>query len=216
MSHAVKSWTLAFGIAMAMAVVGATAAHAEAAAEGADDPHAQHRQMMLKQAGSDLHRTEAVYETPNLKLIRDDGRTVILPTELDDGRPVFMNFIYTTCTTICPVTSQIFSMLQQKLGADRDKVHLVSISIDPEQDTPTRLRSYASRFRAGSEWQHYTGTLAASVATQRAFDVYRGDKMNHLPVTLVRAAPGRPWVRLEGFATADQLYAEYRALLATR
>ncbi len=100
------------------------------------------------------------------------------------------------------------SELQRKLGTGRDRVHLVSISIDPEQDTPARLRDYAKKFGAGPEWQHYTGTLAASVASQRAFDVYRGDKMSHIPVTLVRPAAGNRWVRIEGFASADQLLAE--------
>ena len=40
----------------------------------------------------------------------------------------------------------------------------MSISIDPEQDTPVRLREYAHKYHAGPGWQHYTGTLAASRA----------------------------------------------------
>jgi protein SCO1/2 len=182
-------------------------------ASGAD-PHAHHRMMM--EASHEVHRSLADYAVPELKLVRDDGKSVSLSAELDDGRPVFMNFIYTTCTTICPLTSQVFGLFQQKLGDDSASVHLVSISIDPEQDTPARLTEYAKRFRAGRGWQHYTGTAAASVAAQRAFNVYRGDKMNHTPVTLVRPAPGSPWVRLDGFATADQLYAEYQALVAAK
>ena len=73
------------------------------------------------------------------------------------------------------------------------------ISTDPEQDTPVRLREYARKFRPGPEWQHYTGTIEASLAAQRALDVYRGDKMSHAPVTVLRAAPGRPWVHIDGF-----------------
>lgn len=85
---------------------------------------------------------------------------------------------------------------------------MLSISIDPEFDTPARLRDYAARFGAGPEWQHYTGTLVASQKSQRAFDVYRGNKMEHVAVTLLRSKPGMPWVRIDGFATADQLLAE--------
>jgi protein SCO1/2 len=58
--------------------------------------------------------------------------------------------------------------------------------------------------------------VEASIATQRAFDAYRGDKMNHLPVTFLRAAPGKPWVRLEGFAPPDEVVKEYRQLVAAR
>jgi protein SCO1/2 len=106
--------------------------------------------------------------------------------------------------------------VQQRLGDNRDRVHLMSISIDPEQDTPARLREYAKTFHAGPEWHHYTGTLAASQAAQRAFDVYRGNKMDHAPATLVRPSPGAPWVRINGFATADQLLAELPVLTASR
>ena len=47
------------------------------------------------------------------KLMRDDGKNVTLIDELNDGRPVVLNFIYTTCTGICPLASHIFSQLQQ-------------------------------------------------------------------------------------------------------
>jgi protein SCO1 len=172
------------------------------------DPHAHHHMVM-----PETTRRIAEYTVPQVRLVRDDGKPVSLPEELNDGRPVVLSFIYTTCTTVCPLVSQTFLQLQRKLGTDRDRVHLVSISIDPEQDTPARLAAYAKKFGAGPEWQHYTGTLSASIATQRAFDVYRGDKMNHSPVTLLRAAPDKPWVRIEGFATADGLLAEVKNML---
>ncbi len=183
-------------------------------AHDASDPHAQHYHHSM---APDTVRSMADYTAPQVKFVRaDDGKTVSLPEELNDGRPVVLNFIYTTCTTICPITSQTFSELQAKLGARREAVHLVSISIDPEQDTPARLREYAKKFGAGPEWQHYTGTLAASTATQRAFNVDRGEKMDHTPVTLVRVAPGKRWVRLDGFATADDVLKELRDAVATR
>ena len=153
------------------------------------------------------------YAVPAIQLVRDDGKVVWLPQEMDDGRPVVLNFIFTTCSSVCPLMSQIFAQFQQKLGADRDKVHLMSISIDPEEDTPARLREYARKFHAGPEWQHYTGTVEASLAAQRAFGIYRGDKMSHAVVTLLRAAPGQPWRRIEGFVTPEELLTEYRHLV---
>ena len=156
------------------------------------------------------------YTIPQLQMVRDSGKSVSLPQELDDGRPVIMNFIFTTCATTCPLSSQTFSAFQRKLGAERARVHMVSISIDPEQDTPARLRAYAKKFNAGPQWQHYTGTLQASLAAQQAFGAYRGDKMSHTPLTLMRASPGKPWTRIEGFVTPDQLLQHYHELLAAR
>jgi len=128
---------------------------------------------------------------------------------MNDGRPVVLNFIFTTCSTICPLMSQTLAQFDHELGADRGRVHLMSISIDPEQDTVARLHEYAQKFHAGPEWQHYTGTAQASLAAQRAFNVWRGDKMGHSSVTLVRAAPGTPWLRIEGFVTPEELLKLY-------
>jgi protein SCO1/2 len=156
------------------------------------------------------------YAVPDVRLVRDDGKSVSLREELDDGRPVLLNFIFTSCTSICPLSSKVFADFARELGPERHHVHLMSISIDPEQDTPAQLRAYARQFRAGREWRHYTGTTAASVAAQHAFDAYRGGKMEHTPLTLLRVAPGRPWMRIDGYITADELLHHYRNLLAQR
>jgi len=156
------------------------------------------------------------YAVPAVTLVREDGKIVSLPQEMDDGRPVLLNFIFTSCGSTCPLMSQVFAQFQRMLGADARQVHLMSISVDPEADTAARLAEYAHRFGAGPGWDHYTGTLAASRSAQLAFDVYRGDKMSHAPVTLLRAAPGQPWRRIDGLATPDDLLREYRQLLAAR
>ena len=179
------------------------------ASETAGEKHAHD----LSHSGS-FKLTVVDYRVPELMLVRDDGRKVSLSSEIDDGRPVVLNFIYTTCPGICPLMSQVFSEFQARLGAESSKVHMVSISIDPEQDTPARLRAYAQKFSAGAQWQHYTGTTAASVAAQKAFDAYRGDKMSHDPLTLMRPAPGKPWVRIDGFATGVELVQQYLQLAA--
>jgi protein SCO1/2 len=193
---------------MGVATLAVAALCAGRAAHAADVHEHPPASPASESAPAATNRSLASYAIPDVLLTRQDGRVVKLRAELDDDRPVVMAFIYTTCATVCPLTSHTLSELQTKLGADRDRVHLVSISIDPEQDTPARLREYAKTFGAGPEWQYYTGTLGASETVQRAFDVYRGAKMDHSPTTLVRPAPGAPWVRLGGFATADQLFAE--------
>jgi protein SCO1/2 len=177
------------------------------------DPHAHHHHAAPAKAA--WTRKTAEYRLPaDLTVQRADGVRAKLGAELDDGRPVLVNFIYTTCTAICPVMTQTFVEVQAKLGADRDKVHMASFSIDPEQDTPKRLAAYAKKYGAGPQWSFYTGTVEASIAVQKAFDAYRGDKMNHQPVTFLRAAPGQPWLRLDGFATPDEVVKEYRQLMA--
>jgi protein SCO1/2 len=208
---------------LACLVTPATAHEAEAgdhqmmAAMVQQDPHAMHHHMMHDmQSRKELKRSTVSYEVPPVMLTRADDQTMNLEQELDDGRPVVLNFIYTSCTEICPLTSNTFSMFQSMLGSDANKVHLVSISIDPEQDTPSVLRKYSEKYKAGSEWDFYTGTVAASIAAQKSFDAYLGEKMNHVPVTYVRAAPGEAWLRIDGFVSAEELMHDYSRLVAAR
>ncbi len=172
----------------------------------AHDNHDHHA--MEAQKKQPAKRSVVEVKLPNTALIRQDGTNVNLGDELNNGKPTILAFVYTSCTAVCPLTSQIMSQTQEVLGADLKKVNLVSISIDPEYDTPARLAAYAKTFGAKPEWKHYTGTLAGSVEVQKAFSSYRGDKMNHAPVIFVRGK--NSWVRLEGFPSAEQVVKEYR------
>jgi protein SCO1 len=179
----------------------------------AGDDHQHHHHQHKAEAAPGYARQVAQYRLPAIGLVRADGTKANFPQELDDGRPVVLNFIYTSCTAICPILSQSFAEFQRKLGPEREQVHMVSVSIDPEEDTPRRLSEYAKRFDAGRQWSFFTGTTAASVSLQKGFQAYFGDKMHHRPVTFLRAAPGEPWVRLDGFTSPDELLAEYRRLV---
>ena len=189
---------------------GSYSAFAAGEAKMLPDQHAHHVQEAKEAQKSNYKRSEHTYQVPEVKLVRQDGTEVALPKELDDGRAVFVNFMFTSCTSICPMLSHTFQQVQAKLGEGINKVHLVSISIDPEQDTPERLLAYAKRFKAGSAWDFYTGSAKSVVAVQKALDAYRGDKMNHGQIILMRSAPGKPWVRLDGFIDAATVVSEYK------
>jgi protein SCO1/2 len=193
-----------------MSLAAGAAAWAEDEHAGHDmsamDPHAHHHAAMdagVKRSLVDV----TLAATP---MVRQDGTKTTLARELEGNKPVILAFVYTSCTTVCPVTSQILSKAQDLLGAELKKVRIVSISIDPEYDTPERLLAYSQKFEAQAQWQHYTGTLANSVAIQKAFGAYRGDKMNHVPLLFVNGGAKKSWVQLEGFPTAEQLLKEYR------
>jgi len=195
-----------------------------ATAQGDGTTHVEamhHHEMEQNQTGHHHHhamtdagytRAVASYKTPDVKLVDANDREVSLHDSLDGGGPVMLNFIFTTCTTVCPVMSGTFSQVQGKLG----KIRLVSISIDPEHDTPSRLKEYAKRFEAGPQWSMLTGSIGDSIAVQRAFDIYRGDKMNHEPVTFMRKEPDQPWTRINGFISADELLREYGELASNQ
>ncbi|HET7402452.1 MAG TPA: SCO family protein, partial [Usitatibacter sp.] len=147
----------------ALATLVATPAHAE------DHSHHMHGQQQLVQ------ETAGKVHVPlgEATLTDQDGRRVRLKAEAMADRLVVIDFVYTTCTTTCPVQSALFATLQRRLGerVGRD-VALVTVTVDPVRDTPPRLKELADRFGAGSGWTFLTGSPPAVEAVLRAFDVY--------------------------------------------
>ncbi|MBK8638824.1 MAG: SCO family protein [Chromatiaceae bacterium] len=182
-------------------------AFAQAPASAGHDPHAHHHHP----APASVSRSQAHYSIPDVTLVDQEGRPVILRDLLNTDKPILANFIFTTCTAICPAMSATFQQVGRELAGDRDQVMMVSFSIDPEQDNPSALAHYAERFDAGPQWVLLTGSLEDSIRVQKAFDAYRGDKMNHAPLSLLRIGHGENWVRFDGFASATDLVTELRA-----
>lgn len=162
--------------------------------------------LFLLGSGDRYVRSVDEHVLPDVTLVDMDGQRVPLSAAIGDG-PVLLQFVFTTCPAVCPILSSTLEGAQDRLPEAR----LVSISIDPEHDTPGRLRDYARRFHAGPRWRFFTGKLDDVIAVQKAFGVYRADKMQHEPSTFLRAAPG-PWVRLTGDVGAEDLAAELRKL----
>jgi len=182
----------------------AAALPALASAQGAD-PHAHHRAATSAPVQTPAREMEEQPVLRGVFLVDTAGNAVALDEVVAAEGPVFLNFIFTTCTTICPVMSAGFGRLEDQLAARGQKVRLVSISIDPEVDTPARLREYAARAGAGGDWHFLTGRPSAVEAAQRAFGAYRGSKEAHAAATYVRRSPSEPWGRIDGLASADTL-----------
>jgi protein SCO1/2 len=163
--------------------------------------------------GPRFTRREVTVEVPDVTLIDQYGREVRFRDEMLGDRPVFVDFIFATCTTICPVLSAGYISIQRKLGAERKKVLLVSITIDPEHDGPEELRKYLDRYGAKSGWDFFTGTREDIDKVMRAFDAFVPDKMSHRPQTLIHA-PGRDhWIEIYGFASSKDLMKELELAL---
>lgn len=179
-----------------------------AMAASSDDPHAKHKAMMADPAKDKVNRSHHDYKAPPLTMLNQKSEYVDIQQLLNNKKPMMVNFIFTTCPTICPVLSSTFSVVNRKLAEEKD-LTMISISIDPEEDTPTALQRYAKKFEASDNWIFITGAIEDSIELQKAFDIYRGSKMNHEPVTYLRANADKPWTRLDGFPGSEQLISEY-------
>jgi protein SCO1/2 len=163
---------------------------------------------------ADYQRSIRSYAVPDVVLSDSNARPVRLRELLATSDPVMMNFIFTTCGTICPVMVKVFADVPERFGAPAKNLRMISITIDPDNDTPAQLKMYAKNFGAGKQWTFLTGRMQDIKSVLLAFDGYRGDKMNHEPLTLMRQAAGKPWIRIDGFANPDELVSEYRKAAA--
>ena len=155
-------------------------------------------------------RSVEQYAIPDVVLVNQDGARVKLSSLLSGDQPVVVDFIYGTCTTICPVLSAGYANLQRKLGPEGRLPKLVSITIDPENDTPYVMKEYLKRFRAKPGWDFLTGSRSDINAVMRAFNAYIPDKMSHYPLNLIRVPKDGNWVRLFGIMSSREFLEEYQ------
>jgi len=174
------------------------------------DEHAGHHAAMQK---TRYETSTETYAIPDVELIDQLGASVSLRALLQTDQPIALNFIFTTCTTICPVMTATFAQMRRELGDAGGDLRLVSISIDPEYDRPDKLKAYSEQFGAGAGWDFLTGDSADIVQVLRSFDSYAGSKMNHKPVTLLKSPDSELWTRLEGLASGSDLANEVTARL---
>ncbi|MHB8882832.1 MAG: SCO family protein [Thermodesulfovibrionales bacterium] len=166
----------------------------------------------VKKPAAKYPRTLEYYKVPNVTLINQDGKPVRLRSYLDSGKPVIIDFIYTTCTTICPILSAGFSNLRDELGDASATVQLVSISVDPEHDRPEQMKRYLDRYNSGEGWDFLTGSREDIALVLRAFDASVVDKMSHLPLYILRGPKGDEWVRIRGLIGQADLLRELRGI----
>ncbi len=150
------------------------------------------------------------YNIPDVTLINQNGARIKLKNLIAADKPVVIDFIYGTCTTICPVLSAGYSNLQQKLGQNSANVQLISISIDPENDTPKVMKEYLKRYRAKAGWDFLTGSRSDIDKVMHAFDAYIPNKMYHYPLNLIRNPKDGKWVRIFGLTSTSEFMNEYK------
>ncbi len=169
-----------------------------ARAQSADE-HAAHRAA----AATAVLVEHADYQVPDVTLLDQRGRPVSLRTLLADDQPLVVNFIYTSCTTVCPVMTATLLQLQRQLTDAAPTPRYVSISIDPDYDSAAVLRDYAARLHA--DWSFLSGDRDTVITVLNAFAAWRGGKNNHVAITLLRRPGDSQWTRVEGLSSAAEL-----------
>jgi len=180
-----------------------------------EDPHAKHRAMMK-------HNAEPAVESADIDfrdrtLLTQDGEQVRFVSDVIGEHIVVMDFVYTTCTTVCPVLSALFSQVQNRLGDSAgDDVILTSLTVDAVRDTPERLKAYAAKHRAGDGWVWLTGPKPTMDDVLTGLGAYSVNFEDHPSMVIVGDARTGEWKRLFGFPNPDRIMKLVEELRAKR
>jgi protein SCO1 len=161
-------------------------------------------------------QAETRQNIPDIELIDQDGRTVHLYTDLVKGRVAALSFIFTTCTTICPLIGANLGRLQteldQSLGGD---IALISVSVDPVTDTPQRMKAWGAQFGARPGWELLTGGKEAVDQLLKAAGLFTPDIQSHSPFLLLVNGRTGDRIRVNAIETPPPKVAEILRKMAT-
>jgi protein SCO1 len=142
-------------------------------------------------------------------VVDQNGTAMKFARDAVADRIVVISFIYTSCTTVCPVVSGVVANIQDMLeDSAAGDVALVSVSTDPAVDTPERLRRYAERFAAKPGWLWLTGKKPNIEQVLRDLGAYSPDFRNHVPLVLVGDARRGRWSRFYGIPEPTAIAAQ--------
>jgi protein SCO1/2 len=168
---------------------------------GVANPHAAHG------AGHDsAPASPAQKYFTDVELVDQDGRKVRFYSDVLKGKTVIVNAFFTTCTSVCPPMNRNMEKIQEALGERVGKdVLLVSVSVDPETDTPTRLKEYSKKFHAKPGWLFLTGKKENVDWALYKVGQYVEDKDDHTTVIIIGNEATGLWKKALGMAKPAEL-----------
>jgi protein SCO1 len=144
-------------------------------------------------------------QIPDVRVYDQNGQALNFYRDLIKGNKVAINFIFTTCTNVCPLLTATFRRVQVELEKSGADIKLISISVDPTVDTPERLRGFAAKFKAGPGWTFITGEKSDIDSLLQRFGVGINNKIDHTSMILVGNDSSNFWTRTYGLSSPSAL-----------
>ena len=151
---------------------------------------------------------------PDVELIDTDGRPLRFYRDLIKDQTVAINFIYSSCTMVCPLLGVTFAAVQRalptRIGND---LRLISISIDPVTDSPRRLSEWRAQVGGtGNGWTLLTGSKRNIDTVLKALQVFTAERSDHSGLVIIGNDSTGQWQRLSGLASAEVIRDQLEAM----
>ena len=141
----------------------------------------------------------------NTRILDQNGKQLNFYDDLIKGKTVAINFIFTTCTTVCPPLTATFRKVQQTASERGLDVKFVSVSVDPVVDTPERLRAFAGKFNVDQGWTFVTGDKGEIDSLLQSLGVAVANRNDHTPMILIGNDSVDYWTRAYGLSSPSKL-----------
>lgn len=150
-------------------------------------------------------------------LLDQDGKERLFYTDMLKGKVVVVSFIYTNCTDICPPLMGTLGAVRDRVGDRMGKdVFFVTLSVDPENDTPEELKKYSGRFETGPGWTLLTGKKDDVDRIVRKFGEFREDFEDHSMMLVIGDVAKARWRKVRGDLPQDSIHLVIADLLDRR
>jgi len=145
-------------------------------------------------------------DVPDVELVDQDGKPGRFVSDLIGQNIAAVTFTFAHCTTICPTLDGIFKRLEGEIETKLDAgAVLFTVSVDPVNDIPERLKQRADNLEAGPGWNFLTGEKETVDNLLKALEVYTPDITEHPPTVFVIDGRRDVWTRLSGFPKPDKI-----------
>jgi protein SCO1 len=154
----------------------------------------------------------------DFRLRDQDGHRVTLAGER--GRVVLLTFLYTSCPDICPITAAALGTAVRELGSAAQRVRVLAVSVDPDNDTRANVRRFIARLKLPPEFRYLSGTRAQLQPVWQSYNVLverrNLERVDHgIPIVAIDKR-GRPRVYFSHTATPAAIAHDVRLLLRQR
>lgn len=162
------------------------------------------------------HKEPVRLTIPDVEALNQDGQKIHFYEDLIRGKVVVVSFIFTTCASFCPLQGEALNRFQAALGNRLGKdVNIICVSIDPETDTPERLRAWGTRFGARPGWTLVTGKKVEIDKIAMALTGAPAMKGGHEPVMFIGDNEKGNWVRVHTLIETDRFMKIIESMLST-
>jgi cytochrome oxidase Cu insertion factor (SCO1/SenC/PrrC family) len=165
---------------------------------------------------ADVEKARAYFT--DLELVTQDGETVKFFDDILKDKIVVINFIFTNCEGACPLATQKLSVVRDMMkGQTGDPMRFVSISLDPERDSPSALRDFAKKYHADEDgWIFLTGNLDNVTQIIKKLGQFSPSLEDHSTLMLAGDVRTARWMKIPPQALPVGIVEKLRMLLAER